>query len=443
MGSPVTITPDPTPERGPVTITPNSTKEEDHAGFWSALGNDLLSTAKSLPAGVMKSAPVIQQYYAIKKGIEDLKAYKETGSTPDMDAARAREAEGYGKVYSRVTAPLGEQLGVNVHGMEKAASQGDSAGIMGHAVAGAAPYVAPLGVEGAGKIAKAVAKTGADTVAPAMYQSALKPPVTASLDKTAGMVNAGLENSVPVSPAGLEKLGSAIDDLNQKITAVVNSNPSRNINKFAVASRLSDTADTLSKQVNPEKDLATVGGAGNEFLRNAPGNIPADQAQAMKVGTYQQLKAKYGQMGVAQVEAEKALARGIKEELATAFPELNSLNAQESRLLELQPALERAVSRNANHQLVGIGTPIAGGAVGLASGSPAAGAVAATVKAIVDNPMVKSKLAIALYRAGKNSGQAINMGQAFAKVAAYSAALGSGTSSGAPEKSDGAQIAEQ
>lgn len=440
MGSPVTITPDPQPNQPRVTITPDAPSQHE-SGFWDALGSDLMEVAKSIPKGlVMGSAPG-QAYMGIRKAIDDLKAMRQTGSTPDMDRAKQRQNQGYGTAYSNVLAPTGEALGVNVAGMEAAAARGDTGAVAGHAVAGAAPYVAPVVAEGAGKVVQAAAQKVGDTVAPAMYQSALKPPVTAGLDKTAGMVNTGLNNGVPISAAGLDKVGTLIDNLNQRITAVVNSNPSRKVNKFAVASRLSDTADDLSKQVNPEKDLAVVGNSGNEFLRNNPGNIPADLAQAMKVGTYQQLKAKYGQMGMAQVEAEKALARGLKEELATAFPELNDLNAQESRLLDLQPALERAVSRNANHQIIGIGTPIAGGAVALASGSPAAGAIAATIKAVVDNPTVKSKLAIALYRAGKNSGKYITMGQAAAKVSAYSAALTANSDAGGKEA--GAQTAEQ
>jgi hypothetical protein len=323
----------------------------------------------------------------------------------------------------RAAAAVAAPLGINTTGMERQADVGNAAGVAGTAIGDAVPYAAPLAAGAASKALRPVLSAASDRVAPAMYQSALKPPVTAALEKTAGMVSSGLENKVPISASGIEKIGSLIDNLNQKVTDTIASQPGKTINKFAVTSRLADTADTLSKQVNPSKDLSTVAKAGNEFLQTQPGAIPAADAQAVKVGTYKQIAAKYGQMGVAQVEAEKALARGIKEELANAFPELNQLNSAESKLLDLQPALERAVSRSGNHQLVGIGTPIAGGAAGIATGSAPVAAAVAAMKAIVDNPNVKSHLAIAIYTASKDAGKAMTMAQATAKVAAYSSAL--------------------
>jgi hypothetical protein len=123
------------------------------------------------------------------------------------------------------------------------------------------------------------------------------------------------------------------------------------------------------------------------------------------------------------VEAQKALARGLKEEIATQFPEISNLNAQESKLLNLQPVLERAVNRISNHQLIGIGTPLVGTAVKSATGSGGIGAAAAAMKAVLDNPMVKSRLAISL-----SKGARIPYASALAKVGAYSSALGAATS---------------
>jgi hypothetical protein len=146
----------------------------------------------------------------------------------------------------------------------------------------------------------------------------------------------------------------------------------------------------------------------------------ASDAQTMKQGTYRVLAGKYGEQGSAAVEAQKALARGLKEEIANQFPEINGLNAAESKLLDLQPVLERAVNRIANHQTIGIGTPVAGAAAKAVTGSGGAGVVASVLKSVVDNPTVKSRLAIAVSKGAK-----IPYGQAAARVQAYSTALGS------------------
>jgi hypothetical protein len=145
----------------------------------------------------------------------------------------------------------------------------------------------------------------------------------------------------------------------------------------------------------------------------------AADAQAMKQGTYRVLRGKFGEQGSASVEAQKALARGLKEEIASQFPEIAKLNADESRLLDLQPVLEKAVNRISNHQAIGIGTPVAGAAAKAVTGSGGVAAVASVLKGVLDNPGVKSRLAIAISKSSK-----IPVSQAAAKVQAYSVSLG-------------------
>jgi Fe-S cluster assembly scaffold protein SufB len=153
----------------------------------------------------------------------------------------------------------------------------------------------------------------------------------------------------------------------------------------------------------------------------------------MKQGTYQQLSAKaYGELKSASIESQKALARGLKEELANTFPELNDLNAQDSKLLDLRPVLEKAIQRESNHQLGGISTPITAGAAKAVTGSNTAAAVAAVLKAVVDNPNIKSRIAIAL------SKQGVTLPAANARIQAYSSALAaSAANNAAPDSQSG------
>lgn len=257
--------------------------------------------------------------------------------------------------------------------------------------------------------------------APELYRSALKPTTVPSKQaNVTAAIQTGLNEGIPVSKAGIEKLGNLIDDVNQKIADQIQANKNTTINKFSVASRLSGTAKKFAVQVNPTSDLNAISDAGNEFLETTPNKLSAPDAQALKVGTYQQLRGKYGQLSSASVEAQKALARGIKEEIATAIPEIGKLNARDSQFLNLDPILERAVARISNHDVGGIGTPLAVGAAKAATGSNAAAMAAGAIKAVVDNPNVKSRLAIAMNKASKG---AVSLPAANARLAAYSAAL--------------------
>ncbi len=257
------------------------------------------------------------------------------------------------------------------------------------------------------------------------YESALKPSTTIPDAKRASIVQTGLNEGIPVSKAGLDSLNEKLSDLQDAVSARIKAGAGAGVtvDPFKVAGRLAATEDSFRTQVNPEADINAVASSGNEFLRNNPNQIPADQAQAMKQGTYRQLGTKaYGEMGTATMEAQKALARGIKEELASQIPEINDLNARESALYDLQPVLERAVNRISNHQLVGIGTPIVAGAAQAVTGSAKIGAVAGFLKAVLDDPNVKSRLAISMSKGGN-----IPPGVALEKINAYQNALAGAT----------------
>jgi hypothetical protein len=329
---------------------------------------------------------------------------------------------------------------------------------IGHSIAEALPLVGPwaanIGTQaGTGDIGGALARGGTqylagsaagkavkatgnvlgdvtETAAQRLYQSALKPSTKLSDAARTNVLDTGLREGIPVSPGGVEKLGNLMDDLNQKIADTIQqaNRQGATVNKMDVASRLGDVGNKFKTQVNPDADLAAIQKSGEEFVRNNPNQIPIADAQAMKQGTYQQIKNSYGQLSAATVESQKALARGLKEEIASQFPEVGDLNSRESNLIGLDKELERAVGRISNHQLMGIGTPLAAAGAKAISGSTGVAAAAGMLKAIVDDPFVKSKLAIAI---SKSSG--ITLDAAKARIALHSGALANAASGEAPE----------
>lgn len=360
---------------------------------------------------------------------------KFVGAPGAAEAQKATQAFKEGR-YSEAA---GHELAGAIPFVGPAAAQiGEQAGtgdVGGAAAKGTAQAVTPMLLsKGAGLVRKAAAPVMQAT-AEKIYQSGLKPSTTNTPAEVKSMVQTGLQNEIPVSEAGLAKLGDLISDLNDKIKQQIQagSNAGATVNKFAVASRLGDTAKRFSTQVNPEADLNAVSESGNEFLRNQPAQIPAADAQALKQGTYAQLKDKsFGEMQTATKESQKALARGIKEELAQQFPELSTLNAQDSKFYGLDDALERAVNRISNRNIISLGGKvITGGAAG-AAGAMAGGASHAVLPAatvmvvheIISNPALQTKLAIAMSRASNGK---LTFPEARARVQSYATGLGAGT----------------
>lgn len=215
--------------------------------------------------------------------------------------------------------------------------------------------VAPgaLGVKGGSTLSNA-----AGGASRRFMQSALKP---SQADMKSGnaqkAIQTLLDEGVNVTPGGASVLDGRIGSLNDLIgEAIAKSNAT--VNKNAVAGRLQDVTNRVERQVNPVADVKAVEGVWNEFSQHplVPGaDMPVQLAQDMKRGTYKQLSNKYGELGSAETEAQKALARGLKEEIAAVVPEVGPLNARESALLNAKEILDKRVLTAGNKNPIGIG----------------------------------------------------------------------------------------
>lgn len=194
--------------------------------------------------------------------------------------------------------------------------------------------------------------------APWLMQKALKPTATLLEEyRTSGKALAKtlLDEGVNVSYSGLEKLQNLFKATNQEIKDAVAS-ATGTISKKSVASRAAETALRMSRQVNPKADLAAVGDSVNEFLNHpvmtGPTLTPAE-AQAMKIGTYQEIGKSYGERSSATIETQKALARGLKEDIASEVPQIAALNKRDSDLMAAMEAVGRRAAMSGNRDPVG------------------------------------------------------------------------------------------
>jgi hypothetical protein len=242
-----------------------------------------------------------------------------------------------------------------------AISGGATAGIVdlsqtgkGAAIGGALPVVA----KGAGAVGDAISRK-MESGSRRLMQSAIKPTIkqlqTGDADTA---VNVLLERGINPNEAGVNKLRQVIDDLDNQITSRIASSPAT-VDKGNVMTRLLDTQKGFQNQVSPTADLNAIRAVGDDFMSHpsfpvVQQNIPVQAAQDLKRGTYQVLSKKYGQMGGAETEAQKALARGLKEEIATAVPEVKGLNAEMSKLITTLDVAERRALMEMNKNPMGL-----------------------------------------------------------------------------------------
>jgi len=202
-------------------------------------------------------------------------------------------------------------------------------------------------LEAAGDMAKAGARR--------TMNSALKPTIAAHrTGKAAKAVDTMLDEGINVSPGGVAKIRDRIGDLNNQIADQIK-NSTAIIDKQTVMANMQGLLDKFSKQVNPLNDMAAIQKAFDEFDLTVQDHIPVQEAQTLKQGTYKQLGDKsYGELKSADIEAQKSIARGLKEQIANMVPEVRPLNAKESNLLNALSVSERRVMMEANKNPFGL-----------------------------------------------------------------------------------------
>lgn len=206
---------------------------------------------------------------------------------------------------------------------------------------------------------------GMKNTARGVMTSALKPELRkqqqtmpgTNMTKAEAGVDTLLNEGVNVSKGGAEKLQGRIEVLNDKIKKLIDSSPAA-IDKQTVGYYAQSAIDKFSKQVDKAKDVKAIQDVWDRFLADVsiPDKIPVKSAQDLKQGTNRALGEKsFGELQGAEKEANKQLARGLKEEIARAVPQVRKLNAEESQLLNALSLVERRALMEANKNPAGLG----------------------------------------------------------------------------------------
>lgn len=256
----------------------------------------------------------------------------------------------------------------------------------------AAPGLAKRGYAGtAGAIRSLEGKA-----APALYESSIKIPPSVDTAIRDRVVQTGLNEGIPVSKGGLVKNRGNIDILNREIANVIDEGTKAGdvVSTADVVSRIDNLKDFYKDYPRARKYLNEIDEIKAEIIDSNPDTLTLAQAQRMKQKIYQIQRKHYGEMKGVDIEADKAMARGLKEEIVELRPELKKLNAKDSAMIELDDFLSRAVNRIGNYETIRIadvGMSVAGGAkIGL-------------INHYLNNPWFKSKLAIILNKSSKKA----------------------------------------
>lgn len=210
-----------------------------------------------------------------------------------------------------------------------------------------------------GQLAKTMVSPFMQSAGKRMMQSALKPPIKERMTgEAADAVQTLLDEGASVTESGVMKLRQKADDLAKQIEAEI-ANSNTTINKGDVGKRLLDTLKQFKNQVNPNADIGALKKAWLEF-RNHPDligkqQIPVQQAQSLKQGTYRALGDKpYGELQGASIEAQKQLARALKEEVANAVPSVAAPMSRQSDIINALKLAERRVAGAQNNSMLGL-----------------------------------------------------------------------------------------
>jgi hypothetical protein len=192
-----------------------------------------------------------------------------------------------------------------------------------------------------------------------MMQSALKPAKTELLNgKAAEAIKTMLDEGFVVTQGSVERMRKLVGVLDDEVKAAIKASPAV-VNKNQAATSMQLAVDKFSRQVNPKSDLGTIYKAWNEFLSHplltGKADMPVQLAQELKTGTYKALGTKsYGELKGAEIEAQKMLAHGLREEISKVVPSVAKLNEREGKVINAMLMNEARVLVNNNRDPGGL-----------------------------------------------------------------------------------------
>lgn len=208
-----------------------------------------------------------------------------------------------------------------------------------------------------GVVSSKVAEPVMKPLARKLMNSALKPPVGQPA-KGARAVETMLKEGALPTKASAEAMFAKVDKLDDDLTKII-FNSGKTVDRGKISGPLQDYINELQKV--PGANVTAAEKVLDDFLTMYSGKqqIPVQEVQEMKRGIYKYLKENaYGAVKAPGTEAQKALARGAKEEIALAEPKVAGINAQMSDLTNAGKMADKRAAVEANKNPLGLGALI-------------------------------------------------------------------------------------
>lgn len=196
--------------------------------------------------------------------------------------------------------------------------------------------------------------------AKAVMQRVVKPSISdlesGAADKA---ISTMLQEAIKPTRGGMIEASKRANAAGAQVKEVISNSPAQ-VNVADVARRLNTPYSLFKNQVAPQSDIQAIRNVAEEFATNpqiaGQSSIPVQLAQKLKQGTYQALGSKsYGEVGTAATEAQKALARGLREEIASAVPEVSEPLAREAALRNVMDVVGPRALMSGNRNLMSLG----------------------------------------------------------------------------------------
>jgi hypothetical protein len=275
---------------------------------------------------------------------------------------------------------------------------------IGEKVSGVGQAIEPLSLPNTVRkgFSKAVAKLTPESMLNKMVESSFKFSAKVPLEQRTKLAQTALNEGIVPSAKGSRKIQGIIDNINDDITKAIDlgSKKGTTILSTDVLTRLDDLKAFYAESVGGGIAIKEIEDMAAGFAKDFGKRIPIARAQQIKRNTNAIIRKQFGEMKSVAVETQKNIARGLKEEIANRFPEIQALNERESSLIGLNKELEKAVRRIDNRNIVSLGAKAAG-AGGAAAGGAGGGLFTLLADQIFGNPAIKTKLAIAIKAAEK------------------------------------------
>jgi hypothetical protein len=260
-------------------------------------------------------------------------------------------------------------------------------------------------------VAKAAAKAIPKSVADKLYRSAAKLETVLDPDNVRRLLDSAYENRIQVGTGKrgqdrlvsfLEGLSSTIDDMIKPVAG-----------DFVSTDRAIDRALLLAKEYKDipvaKPYLEELGGLVKQFSAEKGSLITVEQAQSIKRKAWRELETVFRKEGrinnptsgtIVGHDFNKAVGSALREEIETKIPGIAGPNQAWGDAIELQRAVDRAVGRISNKDILSIMDPLAmAAAKNTELWGP--GMKAAIARRLLEWPRFKSILAIEIANAGK------------------------------------------